>query len=559
MDNRVGQTSRLTGYGPGNHEATIPAYKTPFRDFRSDDDRRPEPFAGSNKYLAVVAALLVAACSVTRYALIVWLSTEQLVGHIPDDAFYELQIARHFLATRQWTFDSGFSTTSGFHLLNVYLMAIFPWTLEDPSTALRLWMGIDLILWIVTIFIVCRLVADRFGALALLPAVFILTGRSLMDSSTDLLEFPFVMLLAALYVRAWLSDRPASRLGLFLLGMLGSLARSDFGGLPLAFFAADTIQLLRGRSSDDHMSRSVWGLGGAIFGLALGFAHSFFLSGHFLSGSVMAKALWGQRAGYSLVGPLNILTATFASSALELFLLATIFALGAIVYAMSAPSKSGETSNGDLSTCVIGSIIALIVYLLAYGFDPAVQIWYGANFSLPLILLLAATARSAIDRPVLRGALIAGLAVGLPLHLSNVFAPIWENRGHSMYRMAQYLKQNPPAGRIGAWNAGLPGYLLDGKIINLDGLMNDQIYREMRDRTIEKYLDRSRIEYLVDFPEQFENPGLANMLGYDPKRLKDRLLVIRIEKGASRGSPWRDYSLFKLKNRGSSSEAEKSP
>jgi hypothetical protein len=41
-----------------------------------------------------------------------------LIGFVPDDAFYELQIGRHFLATGKWLFDGSLTTTTGFHLLN---------------------------------------------------------------------------------------------------------------------------------------------------------------------------------------------------------------------------------------------------------------------------------------------------------------------------------------------------------------------------------------------------------------------------------------------------------
>ena len=65
-------------------------------------------------------AILISSLALVHYLFLLRTSHGELVCFIPDGAFYEVQLARHFLATRSWSFDRGFSTTTGFRLLNTY-------------------------------------------------------------------------------------------------------------------------------------------------------------------------------------------------------------------------------------------------------------------------------------------------------------------------------------------------------------------------------------------------------------------------------------------------------
>ena len=57
------------------------------------------------------------------------------VQYIPDDAFYYLTLSRNYSHLNYWTFDSGISLTSGFHLLFAYLLfGIFELLQPNPET-----------------------------------------------------------------------------------------------------------------------------------------------------------------------------------------------------------------------------------------------------------------------------------------------------------------------------------------------------------------------------------------------------------------------------------------
>jgi hypothetical protein len=59
-------------------------------------------------------------------------------------------------------------------------------------------------------------------------------------------------------------------------------------------------------------------------------------------------------------------------------------------------------------------------------------------------------------------------------------------------------KRVPPSARIGVFNAGVPAYFSDLKIINLDGLMNNAVADRWRAHRFGEYLQEARIDYIAD-------------------------------------------------------------
>jgi hypothetical protein len=118
-----------------------------------------------------------------------------------------------------------------------------------------------------------------------------------------------------------------------------------------------------------------------------------------------------------------------------------------------------------------------------------------------------------------------------------------------MLEMAEYIQDRRVVGRMGGWNVGIVGYFTDGKVINLDGLMNDHIYPYALEGTVEQYIDQSRIKYLVDFPNQIEDPKLSKVLGFEGSSVTARLRPEHAIISTDRNDPWRDYTLFEIVDR----------
>jgi hypothetical protein len=516
----------------------------------------PEEFSHAAVVPATVVAGIISSLLTLRYLYLLRLPMDRLVCFVPDDAFYELQIARHFLSTGRWSFDGGFSSTTGFHLLNVYLMSLFPRVLANPEFAVRLWTGIGLALSIATVFIICRLAERLFGWFALLPVFLVLTSQYFIEGTTTLLEFPFVLVIAALYVRVLLGSAscPGKALAeIFLLGLAGSLARSDFGGMSLSVAVAFSARCLWDRRHD-YLPRAVSGLAGASAGLGVVFLNNLFFGGHLLSGSVMAKALWGQREGFQFVSRLKFATFAFASSPREVRVIAAILTMGAVICAVAAVLRRfagarrlrriGGDELADVLTLAGAGLAAIVMYAVVYGFDAGVQSWYVVNFVIPMVLVLGAAAHFAQPEPVMRASCIAALLAACAFHFSDFGKPHWYEQRH-MYEMSQYLDAHPVKGRVAGWNVGIIGYFLDGKVTNLDGLMNDQIYPYMRDAKIEKYLEAAQISYIVDFPAQLTREDESIPRGYAPSIIR-RLKPLHTQPSLKRDVYWLDYTFYRF-------------
>jgi hypothetical protein len=66
---------------------------------------------------------------------------------------------------------------------------------------------------------------------------------------------------------------------------------------------------------------------------------------------------------------------------------------------------------------------------------------------------------------------------------------------------AQWLRPHLQAGAVAAsWNAGLIGYFAGGRVVNLDGLVNDAAFLRdvVRGGDLDGYLERERVRFLVD-------------------------------------------------------------
>ncbi len=514
-----------------------------------------EPDKPFTRFGPVSVSCVIAALAIIHYVWLIFVPHKALVCFIADDAFYELQIARHFLSSGKWSFDGGYSTTTGFHLLNVYLMSLFPGLLAHPWLAIKFWMAVGLALSILSVFIITNFVYEKFGAFALVPAFLVLTAPSFTLQSTGLLEYPYVILMAALYVSAMFLRRGEHRsmlLGIFLLGFVGSVARSDFGGLPLAIFLTCSIAFFLNRHSE-YLLKSSCGLAGASVGLAVVFLHTFLFSRHFLSGSAMIKALWGSRLGYSPLRPIWTLILTLTSS-LRTLIFILVFSVLAVTLRLCvlALGRSSDTNiepereelGGNDSKLLAGTgVCAIVLYMLVYGAEPPLQLWYTASFAIPVLLVLgpAAQAASRATRAYVLGvvALLAGV------NILGTYDPTWNHQRY-MLEMAEYLREHPPAGRMGGWNVGIVGFFNDGKIVDLDGLMNDQIYPYVREGKVEQYIDRAKIKYIVDFPTQIEDPELSELRGFEGRSLAARLRPEHEIISTDRGDQWLDYTLFEI-------------
>ena len=69
-----------------------------------------------------------------------------------------------------------------------------------------------------------------------------------------------------------------------------------------------------------------------------------------------------------------------------------------------------------------------------------------------------------------------------------------------MYVVATWMKQNlPKSAIIGSWNSGIFGYFSERKVINLDGLINNDILIYLKSNSLYDYMEKQKINYIIDY------------------------------------------------------------
>ncbi|MCZ6669638.1 MAG: hypothetical protein O6947_01255, partial [Acidobacteria bacterium] len=67
------------------------------------------------------------------------------------------------------------------------------------------------------------------------------------------------------------------------------------------------------------------------------------------------------------------------------------------------------------------------------------------------------------------------------------------------YAMVRWAADHAdPGERIGSFNAGIPAFFLENPVINLDGLMNNDMLEVFRERSLGAYLEEKRVRYILD-------------------------------------------------------------
>jgi hypothetical protein len=507
-------------------------------------------------------AIGLSTLAIAHFFYIVTRPKRVLIGFVPDDAFFELQIARHFLATGKWSFDGSLTTTTGFHLLNVYLMSLFPRLFDSPWLAVKFWMSAGLLCSIGAIVVTTTFVARRFRPPAQLLVVLLFCAPAFLSQSLSILEYPYVVLVASLYVSAVFREPDSydkrQTICVVLLGIVGSLARSDFGGLPLMIFVACACF---GMASGvwRYLFRSIAGLAGAIVGLGTVFVHNYLFSRQLLSGSVKAKALWATRVGYRLRPSIEIALDTLGRTR-KLSLLVVLGVTAVILVgwlhrraANRLELKSPTLLHDDLLFMLAGSG-AIALYVIVYGADGGIQPWYTASFVIPFVLVLAPLFGFLESDAFAQGCAAIGIAILCARNLPQAFQPLWPYQ-YNVLAMSDYLREHPVEGQIGSWNAGILGYFLDGGIVNLDGVMNDQIYPYVLDNRLIAYLDATNVKYVADYPNLINEGGTT--LGYSAHELTTRLQPVHSIPKFESGDHWTNYTLYRLSSEGDLSSPQK--
>lgn len=521
------------------------------------NERRP---AVTPEELVAAIACLVAVLGLSwRYLQTALSPLVSQLEFLTDDGFYYLVLAKNFDALGKWTFDGGVSLTSGFHPLFAYILVLlhklFPGSESFVQAAVMLQCLSLLLILGLAIFVAWR---TRTVMLLLSFLAVLVTGSCFMASQA-LVEWPFVLLISmSLSYLLW--KRNTLPLPIFFgIGFLGEVARSDWILWPvsLAFSAAVVCRFSKDRQMAMSAAAAVVG---AVMGLVVVFLHSTITTGQIAQGSALMKSHWSAVANAG-AGPILKLLGSILPGCCDNILcqLLTLPAVSAIFLTgiffrfqetIKPNLQTREQSHYSDVTMVLASLLSLLAYLVCYSFaGGGIAVWYSQSFIVPLTVLYGC----ALEAVWKKGKLPALGTSVLLLFAVTFQTAILVKLKHGIYtwhpvvlQAARYIENTFPNQRVGAFNAGILGYFAGNGVtlINLDGLVNNDIYQFAVKDKFYDYVVSRKLNYLADWPEQIRT--LAPYCGFSDGKLLTSLKPVKVFDDPVPNEVFKSFTIYQL-------------
>ncbi len=490
-----------------------------------ETDAHTEGPAKTAEVIIVVTILASVAWAIYKWYSALFYGPEKLLLFIADDAFYYLLVAKNLALHSLASFDGGRTITSGYHPLWCWMLTLLfdsPTNSEDIMIFMAaLSVCLSLISMLALLYLSRKL--KDFPLAFAAPIVF--TSYSFSSNSLASMEWPLVVVLDLVLWISLLRVKSASclsLLGFLLLGILSSLARTDFG--LEAFILVVTGYLVCGlKKESKYLTHSLFLLFGACIGLAGALCYFYYTSGQWLQGSAMVKSLWGKSAGFRFESAAFQFLRVFFyldqfSHEANLFVHNNVTLISSLLFVITCTVlvtlrhffcsffhmakqilNEGSTEHSFL---VASSAFITGAYFLLYSLNGVeLHVWYTAHVVWPLIFLLAFCFKALLKASKSSFYFLLATAVSL-VTLANIF--LSASSAPPFYYQGFFRKMGEIAGTtlkgqtIGMSGAGAAAFYQGGTLINLDGLVNNEIYRFMPNR-LHCYLLAKRIAYFDGF------------------------------------------------------------
>lgn len=536
-------------------------------------------FSNLSKYLIPKNIAICLFCFlVFRCFLFFTLPVQDIIGWIADDSFYYQKLACNYLADgSKWSFDMH-SSTSGFHILYAYLLFVFNWVFGCSH-----WRIVFLCIGLLastsialSFYFTMSLVKRHFTPNSHLPVAYVYFSPLVFLQVTSLMESWISILLSsgtflflffgfspngysnckyARFKSAFVAS-PLKFIVIYLLGLCATLSRSDFiiGAAALAIssfifnskkdyhnlFKLDFLDLLR---------KSLILFFGSVCGYMLVALHSFFISGSYVQGSAATKFYWSSVEGHSplqfiltlfrlLLYPLRIFTneqeLVFHVKQILLLMSPRILLLSFIILVLLiiAAFKFLPYFRGVFRSFLIykfsppglfmlvSSFTVILSYILFYSFNSrAQQPWYICQVIVPLSIVFSYLLARLFSESRLANKSSLFVVFLLFSGMQGVWFSMWPSQ-LGLLNAGKYLSKHRLSGSVGSWNAGTISFFSQQPIVNLDGLVNNDIINYLDDSSLYKYINSRKIHYIADFEAMFLNPEFPRRGGYSKGHLQ---------------------------------------
>ncbi len=467
------------------------------------------------KHVPAIVILCVAFCA---QAFLLTRDIGFLVANVlPDDAFYYFEIAKNISLGLGSTFD-GITQTNGYHpLWMLILTPVYSFTQAfavGDVAPIRLALGISAFFFLFAGIYVYRLLRTLTQNSYLLSAGMLVFSLNpfLLYETINGLETSLSLFLASVlfYTVVTMSEKPNVRT-LVTMGALSALV--ILSRLDLIFYvgAIGLWFLLR-----SVRQATVFGVTVAVCILPF-FAWNFFTYGTFLTSASGANELvnhtlivqdhgggmyqTAKAAFYNLHGQLrDLMIHTGAPEVTLLFIGA-----GLVLFVLRRehiPRKIAEISPWHL---LVAGFALLFVLNVMVRFTA--RTWYFVTFSILFALLVVWVLRT-VDtlttfekkgKTLLFALLIAWVGMSFFVWWHKELREQFALQREMLAASAWFNEHVAPDTRIGVFNAGVQGYFTEATVINLDGLVNNEAYRAMKEKKLFSYMKRAGITYVSDF------------------------------------------------------------
>lgn len=414
---------------------------------------------------------------------------------LPDDALYYFTIARNLASGNGISLD-GVEPTNGFHPLWLLIITPVYWLTSGVWDSLYVILLIQSLLDTALIF-ACGYAAYRATELhetdrhyAVLAAAMVYAFNPIaVIRGINGLETTLAGLLLILWLIQYLDrwrDPDASYLKLGVLSALVFLARTD-----LVFLLVPALAWLAYRAVRSGRRLSAFAMPGAVALVCVApwLLWSYLTFGSIVQTSGEAVAIFAQ-AKYDLIfadgGLTTYLLSETVRSWVKLFVYST---MGVGLIAMILLLRRKARTVTPFLPLIIGALALLAYHVISRGF---IRDWYVIQLAALMVVVAAISfAHFSQSKRLL-----------LWLTLSLLFCGwIWEfthPRLGSQRALAQITSSPSPAIK-GGFNSGYFGYLGGGRVVNLDGVVNNDILHYLRTHDLRRYIDSAGIDEIRDF------------------------------------------------------------
>ena len=416
---------------------------------------------------------------------------------LPDDAMYYFAVARNLANGNGISFD-GVDATNGFHPLWLFVITPIYWITGG------LWDSVNVILVLQSLLDTALTFACGYAAYKVLDLHeqerhYAALGAALMYAFNPIAVIRGIngleTTLAALLLIVWLLQyidqwrtSGSSYMTLAVLSALVFLARTD-----LVFLLAPGLLVLVIREGRHGLSIGRL-LVPAMVGLAIvapWLLWSYLAFGSIVQTSGEAVAIFAQ-AKFDIVfaegGYEKYVVSETLRTWIKPFIYST-FGVGAVALLLAIRRRSARKQISLFAPLLIGVLALLTYHIVSRGF---IRDWYVIQL-IPLFAVLTSITYSHFG---------GSRRLFLWLTLSLLFCGwIWEFTHPRLESQRVFLEAKRGSNEtiIGGFNSGYLGYFSRGRVINLDGVVNNDILHYLRTRDLRGYIDSVGITEIHDF------------------------------------------------------------